>query len=191
VVGTPPDPSVAPVDDWEDATGVSSGHSGSIQPDACSGDSWLLQGFRVDMHWRWALADPDSIYAIPEIWRDMFTDGVMNHARLLGIRSIVEQLTSVETVETIEESSACLDQDGYWNTEGGYLKFSNFTSEESLTCEIIGASGVLHTQTIGESVFAIGRDIIGNSCMSGAQRDESITPLLGDDTAFMEIPWKT
>ena len=63
----------------------------------------------------------------------------------------------------------------------------SYIAEQSATCESLSASGSLSTAHLGASDFAIGRDIVGASCCGTAQRSESIEPIIGDDTAFVEI----
>lgn len=196
--GTPPDPAVAVTGTWDDVTGISSSHSGGISCDTCHGASWVLYGDRLDTEWRWKLVDPDALYAVPEVWQDFFADSgdgpALVESRVLAIRTIQEIRVNVTHTSDIDASSFCGDelhrQYGYWFDDDGYLKFNSYTFANTCTVEVIPNSGTLHTASIGESVFPIGRDVVGGSCCGGANRVESLIPLLADDAAFVEVPWK-
>jgi hypothetical protein len=191
--GTPPDAAATTVDSWVDSTVVQSIVGASIDNNICSGSSWVLSTSRSDSRWRWALVDPDAYYALPEVWQSVFTDDggekVTLIGALIGIRTIFDERRRARNVTNIADASHCLLQTGYWvDPGGGYLHFDDDIAEDSVTCEFLGSEGTLSTAALGASDFAIGRDVNGNSCMGGAQRSESFQPLLGDDTAFVQIP---
>jgi len=189
--GTPKNAGADTMGDWEDASTASSVVGASISNDACSGDAWLLQTSRGDSDWRWAMVDSDAWHALPPAWQSGFgTDGgaiVSLQGSLIGIRTIFEERKQVRNVADIGDASHCLLQTGYWiDPDGGYLFFEDDIGENSVSCEFLGSGGTISTAPLGRSVFAIGRDISGNSCMGGSQRSEGIEPILGDDTAMLQ-----
>lgn len=183
---TPPDPGASSISNpWHDSTTVSSTHSGTVECFTCSGGQWVLTGFRTDEEWRWNFSDPDAQYAIPETWRDMIT----TNGALLGVRQIVQDVEGVEHVP-FAESTECSGIGGFWQdtSAGDYLKFSEVQIRNTEVCEVIPQGGRVSAEPMGKTILRIGRTAADESCCGGNQNGESITPILGSDMAFIEIP---
>lgn len=194
--GSPPAAGAPTMGAWSDASSAVAGNTASIVCDECSGSNWILRTIRTDAEWRWALADPDAAYAVPETLREMVfgPDGeIISPGRVLSVNEVITTATHVERLPSEDGASPCLGGDfGYWHDSTvdpeEFLAFNNSTLSDVATCTILSPSGTIIAPSLGESDFSIGRTTGDACCMFSATNSRDITPTLGDDTTFIEIP---
>lgn len=183
--GAPPDPAVGAYGAWSGATGISAQHAAAIDMFSCDGTSWELTATRITSQWQWQLVDPDAIYAIPEHWRDMITD--TSFGRVLAFHETTTASLRVAVADDIGDSTSCAFVAGHWFDGTNYYKFVE-TSQTTSQCIVLSPSGEIRGPSIGLVDLAIGRAPDNTSCTLGAAVSETITPILGNDTMFIEVP---
>jgi hypothetical protein len=195
---TPPDPSAAAPGDWTDADVVASDVSAAILcTEACESEQWTIGANRTDSEWRWKLIDPDAIYALPADLSALVVtvDGDGNQiftaqGRVLGIKETSVSKTTATRVDNEEDASPCLGTDfGFWHdaAAGKWIRFDSVPVVSTTECILLPSSGSIHAPALVEGDFAFGRTVETNCC-TGEGNSISVTPILGDDTAFIEIP---
>lgn len=184
--GVPHDASVSSPGGWTSDFSVVSGVGASIDMFSCDGTDWNLIVERSNGEWRWNYQDPDAEYAIPEHWRDM----VLTSGRIVAIRQRIKHRFKVEIAADIGDSQACDGTSGHWfnSLTGDYYKFTPEVISSSETCEVLSAGGTVVAPPLTNQDLAIGRTAGGVNCHLTTQNDESVEPILGDDTAFISIP---
>lgn len=182
--GVPPDAPVTVVGPWTDDTSLLVGQGAGIATDSCDGTSWKVQTSRTTGEWRWNLADADSIYAIPEAWRDM----VVENGRSLAVHTSITSEVRVAVADDIGDSELCQFLPGQWFDGTNYYKFNRREVASSVSCEVMSASGSFTGPSLGVNDLPIGRAPDDTSCAIGTQTDEDLVPILGNDTAFIEVP---
>lgn len=181
--GTPPDPGAASPGDWEDSFGVSSGVGAQIDCFECDGTNFLLTVSRTDMQWRWNYTDPDAQHAVPETWRDM----VQTEGRMLAFRTETVLQDHVAIAADFDDATKC-DALGIWFDGTNYLKFIETAVVNTSACVTLSNSGSISAAGLGKNDLAIGRAPDGTTCCAGVSSSINITPILGDDTAYIQIP---
>lgn len=183
--GTPPDASATSADPWVVTTGVSSLVSSGIVCDACDGGAWILHTSRIDCEWRWAFTDADAINAIPDHWQDMIADST--HLRVLAVRDRTTSTVRMRRTADVGEASEC-NGTPIWFDGSQYLAFEAVDSLTISNCEVVSASGRVSAPALTKAELGIGRTVTTECCM-GVSHSEGITPVLGQDVAFIEIPF--
>lgn len=204
--GAPTDAAATSVGSWTEDTVLSSSVSAGIVCAACSGDDWILRSERTNGEWQWKLTNPDAIYAVPEDLRALVFDGsgaMLQSGRVLAIVDTILRKKEVSRVDTEGGASSCGNDCGgshdapctdYWHDTSvdKWLLFTDIALMNTSECVVLSPSGSITTPALGESDFAIGRNPGSsgeNCCNFSVQSGRSITPTLGDDTAFVEIPF--
>jgi hypothetical protein len=144
-------------------------------------DKWRMILLKEVTLYRVSPVDPDSLYAIPESWRDMVPTST-------GCLACVTVQLTTDTKAAVNDGSqsACNEQTNFWPTGSGtYLRFDNGGSVTSY-CTVITA-GTLVASPLGVQTIPVGRDSTGSPCVGAPENSIQVTPWL-DETTFVQIP---
>jgi hypothetical protein len=187
--GAPVNPTAGTPGAWTDAVSYLAQCGAAVDLTTCgnggSGPSFNLVSTRTDVEWRWQLIDPDALEAVPEAWRDM----IENNGRLLATVTTTNRVTPIERVTVIGDATACDGTAGYW-ADGAppWIKFGEKYVTDITECVVLSNSGKTQAPALLSSGFGFARTPAEVNCNSSISSEVIVTPVLGDDTAFIEVP---
>jgi hypothetical protein len=181
--------------EWFPCTGeIGATYSVGLSGECAAGGQWELQENTTVSAYRFALSDGDSVFAIPELWRDMFTP---SNQQILGRITTTLSTTSHTVTADPALATKCFipgepDFAPAFPTTpegtGPYLLFENHNSSTVNPCQFLPGSMTLNPSSTGATEVFITRDNTGATCTSGGASSDIAVTIFGGQVPVLSIP---